>query len=278
MAEKLISVHNPKVKAAFSLRESKSRRASGLFLLEGARELSHALKAGFLVREVFVSDEHLSSEARDVLALIARGLSSVDSPRGGAGATPTYEVSPSVFAKLAMREASDGIVAVLEQRAWTLKTLPLKANPLLVAVQGIEKPGNLGALLRSADGAGADAVVVLDRPSDVFNPNTLRASLGAAFSVPVASATSPEFIAFARERGLTVVAAAFTSAAVDHFRTELSSPCVLLLGEEAKGLTPNLIDAADVVVKIPMTGKVDSLNLAVAGSILLYEALRQRRT
>ena len=261
----LTSLKNPRVAAVLALGEAKHRQASGFFALEGAREIGRAVTAGYQLTELFICPEALSPAARDVLSQVALTAQ-----------VRHYQVSLAVFAKLAVRQASDGLVAVMAQRTLALADVKLPRLPLILALQGVEKPGNLGALLRSADGAGADLVVVLDRALDLYHPHVLRTSLGTVFSLAVVGASSRSFQSYCREHALAVHAAALTPTAVSYTAVDYTAGCVLLLGEEAAGLTPDWLAAAASCIKVPMLGAADSLNVSVAGAVLLYEARRQR--
>jgi TrmH family RNA methyltransferase len=260
----ITSAKNPRVKDVVALKtKARERDARGVLVVEGAREIDRALRSGFRAESVFACPDELSPAAQAILASLG--------DRG-----QRFEVTREVFAKLAVREGSDGLVVVFAQRRTTLAELRLPAVPLLLAVESVEKPGNLGALLRSADGAGADAVIVLGHGVDLYNPNVIRTSLGTIFHVPVVAATSAEFSAFCAERGLAVHAAALTERTQDYAAVDYAKPCVILLGSEKAGLSPAWLEGADTLVKIPMLGIADSLNVATAGTVLLYEARRQR--
>lgn len=259
------SLKNPRIKAVIDLSKSKGRRATGLFTVEGAREIDRALRSGYELKELFVCAKALS----DAAVLLVQEAETQ-------GDVEMFDVTPPVFAKMAMREGSDGIVAVMKQKTRKLQDLKLGSKPLLLAVQAIEKPGNLGALLRSADGAGVDGVVLLDETLDLYHAQVIRSSLGTAFSVPVVQATSDEFRTFCKTHGIKVHAAALSERAVAYHAVDYRSGAAILLGSEADGLTPDWLDKADTVVMIPMKGIADSLNVSTAGAVLLYEALRQR--
>lgn len=262
----ITSPKNPRVKTLLELAGARrAREASGLFVVEGAREIDRALRSHFALKELYVCPEALSPAAA-LLVAAAATHSEVE----------RIDVTRVVYSKIAVREGVDGLVAVFYQKPHELAGLRLPATPLIVAVQGVEKPGNLGALLRSADGAGVDAVVVLDRALDLYNPHVIRASLGTVFSVPVATATSADFRALCRERGIRTYAAALAPEAMVCFAADFRGPVALVLGEEAHGLSADWLTAADATVMIPMRGLADSLNVSTAGAVLMYEAVRQR--
>ncbi len=261
----ITSLKNPRVKAAIDLNKSKGRRATGLFTVEGAREIDRALQSGYELRELFICAKALSDDAV-VLVQAAEAK----------GKAEMFDVTPPVFAKMAMREESDGLVAVMKQKHLQLKDLKLPAKPLILAVQSIEKPGNLGALLRSADGAGVDAVVLLDEALDLYHPHAIRSSLGTTFSVSVVEAKSDEFREYCQKAGIKTYAAALSKRAMPHHKADYRGGAAIVLGSEANGLTGDWLDAADEVVMIPMKGIADSLNVSTAGAVLLYEVVRQR--
>jgi RNA methyltransferase, TrmH family len=268
MTTRITSARNPRVQAVLDLAKPRERERRGVFAVEGRREIDRALAAGLRPVEVFhLPDGELAPEIAD-LAVRLRNTPGV----------VAAEVSLGVFDKLVVREGSDGLYVVFARpRRVALDELDLPAAPLLVAVQGVEKPGNLGALLRVADGAGVHAVVVLDGTADPTNPNTIRASLGTAFARPVVEATSTDFRAWCTARHIGVYAAALTDRALPYSSGHYRAGSAFLLGSEAHGLDPYWLEAADAVVTIPMLGGVaDSLNVATAGAVLLYEAVRQR--
>lgn len=259
------SLKNPTVKATAELiAKRKVRDAEGLFVVEGAREIERALIGGFELVRFFECPDLGSPAGAKIQARVA-GLT-----------CERLIVGEPVFGKLAMRDGSDGLLAVFRQRHRRLGELELGATPLILALHGLEKPGNLGALLRTADGVGIDAVVLLDETVDLYNPHVVRGSVGALFGLQIARATSDEFGSFCRTRGIRVIAAALADDARPHYEASYSGPTAILLGSEAEGLPAAWIAKADERVMIPMRGLADSLNVSVAGAVVLYEALRQR--
>ena len=261
---RITSRQNSQVKDAVRLRSGSERRRLGRFIVDGVREITRAIEAGIEPLQAFVCDELCkSAEARQAKAALA------------SVGTEILDVSPEVFAKLAFGERQEGIVLVAEAPARTLSDMQLPPAPLVAVLEGIEKPGNVGAILRSADAAGIDAVIVADGRSDLFNPNSIRASLGTVFSQNVREATTAETIGWLRDQGLPIVAAqpdAKTVYADADFRTGVA----IVLGSEAAGLTPVWTDAGATAVRIPMHGLADSLNVSTTAAVLFYEALRQR--
>ena len=269
MPDLLSSPQNPRIKQLVRLQQKASaRRALGLTLVEGLRELSIAVAAGGSVAAVYVCPE-LAGET---------GRRAVQRLFAGAPAAPEWlEVTRPVFEKVAYREGSDGVLAVLRTPARTLASLPLPANPLLLVLEAVEKPGNLGAILRTADAAPLDAVLVGDPRTDLYNPNAIRASIGCVFSVPVVAAPMTDILEFMREKQIRSYAAALAPGAVPYTACDFRAPTALLLGTEAEGLSDATRAACDETIIIPMMGRIDSLNVSVAGAVLAFEAVRQRQ-
>ncbi len=259
----ITSLTNPRVKAAVRLRDRREREATGLTIVDGAREILRALDAAIRIESAFIAPALLRSE--DALEVDAR-----------IHAWPaTIEVSPAVLAKVAYGERSDGIVAIAETPSRSLVDLDLPPDPLVVVVEGVEKPGNLGAVLRTADAAGVDAVLAADPRTDLFNPNAIRASIGTIFSMPVVAASSPEILAWLVERGIRPIAA-IVDAPATYTGADLRGPLAIVLGSEADGLSTAWRDASVTPIAIPMHGVADSLNVSIAAAVVLFEAVRQR--
>jgi TrmH family RNA methyltransferase len=259
----LTSPSNPRVKSAVRLRDRRERETTGLTIVDGARELSRALDAGIEVDEAFVCDALVrSDESRAVVGRLAESV------------RLTF-VNEAVIGKLAFGDRSDGVVAIVRVPSTALEAIPIRSDALVVVVEGVEKPGNLGAILRTADGAGATAVIAADPRTDLFNPNAIRASLGTIFTLPVAAAPSEEVIAWLAARGARIVAAR-VDADARYTDADLLGRVALVLGSEAEGLRSAWDDPRVEPVRIPMMGAADSLNVSVAAAVLLYEAVRQR--
>jgi RNA methyltransferase, TrmH family len=258
----ITSVTNARVKRLVALRRRRARDEEGVTLVEGYEELDLALSAGVVPLEVYLCPELSLADARNLEARL--------------DASTVIRLGRAAFEKAAYRESPDGWLAVVRQVDTRLADIELGENPLVLACGSVEKPGNLGSILRTADAAGASAVVSVDPVTDWGNPNVVRNSKGAVFSVPVASATAQDFLDWARSSGLAVVA---TTPDTPDYVTDLdlSGPTVILVGSEKHGLSAELLDAADHRVKLPMSGRVDSLNVAVSAAIVVYEAVRQRR-
>ena len=261
--DELTSPSNPRVKAVVRLqRQAGERRRTGLFCVESARELGRALDAGFDVEQFYLCPQCF--EEGDLVDRVA-----------ATGQASMYRISQPVLQKLAYRQNPQGMVAVLRARSSDLATLELADPALVVVCSGLEKPGNIGAILRSADAAGASAVFIDCPGADVFNPNTVRASTGAVFALPIVCEAREALIDWCRQRGVLIVAA---SPDADHPHTEadLRGPSALVVGSEAAGLDPAWREAADTTVVVPMHGSVDSLNVSVTAALLAFEAMRQR--
>jgi len=272
--EKITSLQNPLVKQLVKLRDRRPRDEAGVFLVEGYREIRRALEKGVALQEIYFSPEWFLGENEP--ALIAQAQA--------AGAM-ACELTKDVFAKVAYRERPDGLLAVAPQWRRTLESLAEVFNrpavgstgrpPFFLVVEAIEKPGNLGTILRSADAAGCDAVIVCDPVTDIFNPNVVRASTGVLFSVPLVVEESTRVQAWLKEKGVRTVA---TTPAAEKIYSDvdLRGPLAVVMGSEQYGLSKFWLENCDVPVRIPMAGQADSLNVAMAAIITLFEAVRQR--
>jgi TrmH family RNA methyltransferase len=263
---RISSTANPRLRGALRLRGRRERDRHGLTLVDGVRETARALAGGASLREVFVSTQFCNDdECRALLDQLT------------AAEVPLWELGPDAFARLAYGDRLDGVIAVAEMPRHSLADLPLPADPLLAVIEGVEKPGNLGAVLRTADGAGVSAVIVAESGTDLFNPNVIRASLGTIFSVPVAVASTGDVLAWLGERGIRIVAAR-VQASIDYTTADYRGAVAIALGSEARGLSDAWAELADISVHVPMLGIADSLNVSATAAVIFYEALRQRRT
>lgn len=262
--QSITSPQNPRVKNLVKLRDRRHRDRSGRFLIEGYRELKRALENKTTVEELFFSPEWFMGENENALIQAAEA----------AGAA-LFEVSRDAFRKCSYRDRPDGLLAMAAQWTTRLDELRLPESPLLLVVESIEKPGNLGTLLRGADAAGVDAMVLCDPVTDIFNPNVVRASTGVLFSMPIAICTPAELSAFLQARRIRVVATT-PAAQTLYSDAELTGPIALLMGSEQYGLSREWLEMADEKVRIPMAGHADSLNVAMAAIVTLFEAVRQR--
>ncbi len=261
----ITSLQNPRVRAAARLRDRRQRQTQGRILIDGTREILRGLEGGLRLIEVFVCKDL----CRDPLCgpLIDRLVE--------AGAE-ILEVAPAVFEKLAFGDRAEGLLAVAELPLARLADLVLGDDPLVAVLERVEKPGNVGAVLRTADAAGVSALVVADARTDLYNPNAIRASLGTIFTLPVVQATTEETLSWLRSRRLTIFAAR-VDAAMRYTEADFRGPAAIVLGSEAEGLTPAWSSAEIRAVSLPMRGAADSLNVSATAAVLFYEALRQRR-
>lgn len=263
--ESITSAQNPKIKDLLALQEkSKERRKKGLFVVEGRRELLHCIEAGYEPYSIFFCPEIISSKDLDEIAETS-------------GDCSFFEIPQHLYDKVAYRGGTEGVIAELKCKEMSLDALKLKENPLVVVLEAVEKPGNLGAVLRSADASRADAVIVCDPLTDMYNPNLIRSSIGAIFTVPVATASSEDTIKWLKDNHIKI----FTAQLQDsewYYDTDMKGGTAIVMGTEATGLTDAWRKAADAHIKIPMLGKLDSLNVSVSAAILMFEAVRQRNS
>ena len=261
--ERITSLQNGRVKRLVALRESSSlRRSGGEAVVEGVREIERCSLAGYNIKEVYCCPALIDEAALPLLQRRCDGALWI-------------EVTAEVYAKAALRATTEGVLAVVSTPRLSLDDLRLPDNALLLVAEGVEKPGNLGAMLRTADAAGVNALVVCDPLADPFNPNSIRASLGAIFTVPTVCTTSRECIAWLRERGFTILTAQLQDSRY-YYDTDMTGPTAIVVGTEATGLSNEWREAATGHILIPMLGVVDSLNVSASAAILVYEAVRQR--
>lgn len=257
------SFQNIHIKQLGTWRKGRERLASGVMLVEGYAELALAIGAGVKLRTVYYCPELMGNPGQLELLKQVPDVA-------------RQELSRLVFEKVAYRESPDGWLAVAEVSRRKLTDLVLRDQPLVLLIEGVEKPGNIGAMLRTADAAGVDAVVVIDAPTDLGNPNIVRSSKGTLFTVPVVQAGRDETLNWLRDHHITLLAA--TPAANEVYTSvNLTSGVAVAVGAEQPGLTAELMQAADVKVKIPMAGQIDSLNVATSAALILFEAVRQRQ-
>lgn len=257
--QEITSVQNPRVKQVVKLGNRRERRQSGLYVIDEAREVERAIACGQALASVFFCPDLGGEPDRFTVP--------ADVPR--------FVCPRAVFEKMAYRQHPGGVIAVAKQAGKTLAELRLGDCPLVLVAAAIEKPANLGAMLRTADGVGVDAVLVCDPVTDVYNPNVISSSTGTFFSVPTVLTDTVDAIVWLREKGLQVVC---TTPDTDllYTRVDLTRPTAVVMGSEKDGLPPEWLDASEVNVRIPMNGVADSLNVSVSAALVLYEALRQR--
>ncbi|MGC8865251.1 MAG: TrmH family RNA methyltransferase [Bacteroidales bacterium] len=262
--QSLSSPSNPRIKQLVRLQEKpRERREAGLVIVEGFREIRKAIGAGYSPVELYTTQDWAESEKiKDILDYFTQASA--------------YLLSNEAFARIAYRETTEGMVAIFEARSHELARIQLSQNPLILVAESVEKPGNLGALLRTADAAGVDALVVCDTRTDVYNPNVVRASIGTLFSVQVGVADSATVIDWLRGNGIRPFAAALTPRAITYTLADFSQPTAIVVGSESEGLSNEWLAACSDHIIIPMHGSADSLNVSVSAAIIIYEALRQR--
>lgn len=255
--ELISSLQNQKIKDLVTLEtKSRERRMRGIFAVEGRREVERALTCGFQAIEIYCTDGSGIPQNTEC---------------------PVYGVTDKVYAKIAYREGTEGVIAVMKEKKTVPEDLSLTANSLVLVLESVEKPGNLGAVLRTADAAGVDAVFICDPLTDLYNPNLIRASLGAIFSVPTVCCTSQEAFSVIKPAGLRILTAQLQDSEL-YYDTDMTCGTALVFGTEDKGLTDFWRERSDAKIRIPMAGLMDSLNVSVSAAILCFEAVRQRNT
>ncbi len=263
MFKSITSPQNPQIKKLIRLKERKERDETALFLIEGYREIKRASEGDVHFQTVFICpDLFLGSNEQPLIESIG---------------VETFILPKSLFEKISYRDRPDGLIAIAYQMQKTLIDLQSKKlSPLYVVAESIEKPGNLGTILRSSDAVGADGVIVCDRCTDIYNPNVVRASVGTLFTLPVVEAKGSDAYIWLKEHQIQIIAAT-PSASIEYTDAALDGPVAIVVGTEQWGLSDLWMQAADVRVKIPMLGVADSLNVAMATTLLLYEVIRQRK-
>ena len=263
-AEQISSLQNDRIKNLVKLRNRRPRDQQRIFLAEGYRAMSRALDKGIVPREIYFSPDWFQGE--NEMDLLKRAQSQ---------GSKLFEISKIAFEKVAYRDRPEGIIGIISQWNYSIKDLALSNPPFLLIVESIEKPGNLGTILRSADAAGVDAVICCDSVTDLYNPNVVRSSTGVLFSMPTVMTTSDEAIEWLRENSIRSVAAT-PHASQLYTETKLTGPMAIIMGSEQFGLCEKWLEACDEQTRIPMAGQADSLNVAMATLVTLFEAVRQR--
>lgn len=264
MSDLINSLTNPRIKNILKLQSSnRDRRKQNLFVIEGYREISRALASGIEIKELYVCPE-LDRQCRseELLYLDVR--------------IQVIEVGKAAFSRIAYREGSDGFIALAVQRNISLNEVKLSSNPLILILESVEKPGNLGAIMRTADAAGIDAVIVCDPLTDIYNPNAIRSGVGCIFSVQVVTCNSVEAIEWLRGNNIKAYAAALTQTALTYHQLDFRGPSAIVMGTEATGLSSEWLNKSDAQIIIPMKGIADSLNVSTSAAVLVFEAVRQR--
>ncbi len=261
---KITSNHNPAIKRLCRLRERRTREREQLTILEGYRELTRGFEYGLVIVECYFCPEmFLGKNEYPLLSrLTEHGVKVV-------------EVTPELLRKMAYRDRPEGLIALARTKSHTISELPNYVDGLYLVAEAVEKPGNLGSMLRSADAAGVDGLIVCDKRTDIYNPNTIRASTGALFSVPIAETSAPDAVEWLHKNRIKIVAAT-PHAKLLYTDTDMQRGVAIVVGAEQYGLSSFWLENAGIKVRIPMLGKIDSLNVTTAATILLYEAARQR--
>ncbi len=256
----ITSPQNPKIKNIISLEKARERRDQNLFVIEGIKELSLAIEGGYQINSVFFCPEIISEQA--ILRLVKKE-------------NLLIPVDKSVFQKIAYRESTGGIIALGQQKRHDLDTIQLSKNPLLLILEGVEKPGNLGAILRTADAVGVDALIICDPQTDFYNPNVIRSSVGCVFTKQIAAATSEETITWLKRNNIPIYCT-YLQASKPYHLTDYKQSCAIVMGTESTGLSNIWIENASANIIIPMQGKIDSMNVSTAAAVVIFEAKRQR--
>ena len=257
------SLQNLSVKKLVKLSKARERKAQNLFVIEGARELSLAMAGDYSIEELYVCKElFLNTRYPDV-------LDTIDDNK-------IIEITTQVFEKVSYRKSSDGLIALVKPKTHILTDIQLSDNPFVIILESVEKPGNLGAILRSADAAAVDAVIICDPQTDIYNPNVVRSSVGGLFTVQTAVCTTQEAMEWLDNHAIASYAAEL-QAAEWYQNVDYRGPSAIVMGTEAEGLTSTWLNYATKRIKIPMLGKVDSLNVSVSTAVLTFEAMRQRQ-
>lgn len=259
---KITSTQNPKIKSLLALEKPRERRKQQLFTIEGKKEIQSALEAGYKIGNLFFCDELIGPDELVSLGVQDKLL---------------IPVSKEVFDKIAIRENSGGVIAVAEMKAHELGQIKLSKTPLVLVLEAVEKPGNLGAILRTADAAGVDAVICCDPLTDFYNPNVIRSSLGCVFTTQLASATSEETIAWLKKNAIHIYCT-YLKASKPYDQTDFTVPCAIVMGTEATGLSDVWVKNSTANIIIPMQGKIDSMNVSTSCAVVVFEARRQRVT
>lgn len=267
MIKQITSLQNPLVKDLVLLKEkSKTRKKTGHFLIEGLRELDLAFQGNYSIDTVLF-DTHLISQ-NDIEILLEKYDSSN---------TELIEIAPDVYHRLAHRDTTGGVIAMAKSKLHSLDDIRFKTkNPLILVAESIEKPGNIGALLRTADAANIDAVLIADPKTDLYNPNCIRSSVGCVFTNQIAVDSTKNIIDFLKSNNINTYCATLSESSQDYYLQDFSKPTAIVVGTEATGLSKKWNDVAKQNIIIPMQGKIDSINLSVAAAVLIFEAKRQR--
>lgn len=258
---RITSTQNPKIKSLLALEKPRERRKQQLFIIEGKKEIQFALEAGYKIGNLFFCDELIGPDELTSLGIQDKLL---------------IPVSKEVFDKIAVRENSGGVIAVAEMKVHGLEQIKLSTTPLVLILEAVEKPGNLGAILRTADAAGVDAVICCDTQTDFYNPNVIRSSLGCVFTKQIAQSSSEEAISWLKKNSINIYCT-YLKASKPYDQTDFTKPCAIVMGTEAIGLSGVWVKNSTANIIIPMQGKIDSMNVSTSCAVVVFEARRQRR-
>ena len=255
----------PPIKNLLLLQEKpRERKEQNLIVMEGIREIRQALMAGFTVIHLIYCRDLIPED--ELTALISEAASSMD----------LTEVTVEIYNRIAYRKDHEGVIAMANPKRTQFNDLKFGPSPLFLVLESVEKPGNLGALLRTADAANLDGVIICDPQTDIYNPNAIRSSIGCIFTIPVVTSTTKETIEWLRANNIRMFGTALTASRFYH-ETDFSGPAAIIMGSEANGLSQAWMDEADELIKIPMNGKIDSMNVSASAAVVVFEALRQRK-
>ncbi|MGB4655110.1 MAG: RNA methyltransferase [Bacteroidales bacterium] len=263
---KITSASNPRIKYILQLqKDSKCRKTESKFVVEGYREIYRALVSGYTIDTLFICDEIIDGSKIEEIRKFENRINN------------RMQISRSVFNRIAYRNDVEGVFAIAETKSHDINKLQLPENPLLLVAQSIEKPGNVGAILRTCDAVGVDAVILCDTVSDLYNPNTIRSSLGCVFSLPIAITSSKEAIKFLTDNKIRINSAIISDETISCYSVNYKNPSAIVVGSEAEGLSAEWSEYSTNKIMIPMNGIADSLNVSVSAAVILFEAYRQRR-
>jgi len=263
-SEIIKSIRNPRIKNFIQLQKGRERKKQQLFVVEGAREIHMALDARYSFSHLFYCPAILGPDTfKKIIEKIGQKVI-------------LSEITSEIYQHIAYRKTSEGVIGWAVPQKHTLNKIRLAVNPLVLVIESVEKPGNLGAILRTADAAGLDSVIICDPQTDIYNPNVIRSSLGAVFTVPIGLASSAETILWLKDHHMSIICTSL-KALVPYTQINFSVPSAIVMGTEATGLSTTWLKASDRNIIIPMRGQVDSLNVSVSAGIVIFEAIRQRK-
>ena len=264
MSKLITSLQNPLIRNLLLLQEKpRERKVQNLIVIEGFREIKLALVSGFTVTTLYYCSDLISDT--DLRSLISHSVSSFE----------MIEVPADIYNRLAYRKDHEGVIALAIPKRMLFHDIHLSSIPLLLVLESVEKPGNLGAILRTADAAGLDAVIICDPQTDVYNPNAIRSSIGCIFTMPVITSSTEHTISWLRNNKIIMLGTALTASHPYH-EADYTLPCAIIMGSEANGLSQKWLDEADDLIRIPMKGRIDSMNVSASAAIVIFEARRQR--